>query len=233
MDAEAAVDRATDQFECPVCERTCAANKARILYGATVCRRCHGSLINRRQLAWIIDVIVWWLFVGLLTGILEAAFSPMIDPNASESAVEVLLLTVYGYLIIPLFFMLKDGFSGHSPGKWLCGVRVVDWRTREPIGWLQSFKRNLILFIPFAAIIVALHLWRGQRPGDKFAGTCVIVKKYAHRLPYDPRGILCTNCGYDLTGNVSGRCPECGKDIPRTTDAARTTPPGIPSSHTA
>jgi len=25
----------------------------------------------------------------------------------------------------------------------------------------------------------------------------------------------CTKCGYDLTGNVSGRCPECGEPIPR------------------
>ena len=24
----------------------------------------------------------------------------------------------------------------------------------------------------------------------------------------------CQHCGYDLTGNVSGRCPECGADIP-------------------
>ncbi len=24
----------------------------------------------------------------------------------------------------------------------------------------------------------------------------------------------CRNCGYDLTGNVSGRCPECGLTIP-------------------
>ncbi|HUU98153.1 MAG TPA: hypothetical protein VM487_20670 [Phycisphaerae bacterium] len=24
---------------------------------------------------------------------------------------------------------------------------------------------------------------------------------------------LCINCGYDLTGNVSGRCPECGTAV--------------------
>ena len=24
----------------------------------------------------------------------------------------------------------------------------------------------------------------------------------------------CVDCGYDLTGNVSGRCPECGQVIP-------------------
>ncbi len=29
----------------------------------------------------------------------------------------------------------------------------------------------------------------------------------------DPR--LCGNCGYDLTGNTSGRCPECGTPNPR------------------
>lgn len=26
--------------------------------------------------------------------------------------------------------------------------------------------------------------------------------------------IRCLNCDYDLTGNVSGRCPECGREIP-------------------
>jgi hypothetical protein len=26
----------------------------------------------------------------------------------------------------------------------------------------------------------------------------------------EARGDFCSNCGYDLTGNTSGRCPECG-----------------------
>ena len=26
--------------------------------------------------------------------------------------------------------------------------------------------------------------------------------------------MLCKSCGYDLTGNVSGICPECGRPIP-------------------
>jgi hypothetical protein len=25
----------------------------------------------------------------------------------------------------------------------------------------------------------------------------------------------CQGCGYDLTGNMSGRCPECGREVPR------------------
>ncbi len=31
------------------------------------------------------------------------------------------------------------------------------------------------------------------------------------RFPVDPP--ICAQCGYNLTGNVSGRCPECGTDI--------------------
>ncbi len=27
-------------------------------------------------------------------------------------------------------------------------------------------------------------------------------------------GRHCTNCEYDLTGNVSGACPECGREVP-------------------
>ena len=28
----------------------------------------------------------------------------------------------------------------------------------------------------------------------------------------NPKG-HCQKCGYDLTGNVSGRCPECGTEL--------------------
>ena len=35
-----------------------------------------------------------------------------------------------------------------------------------------------------------------------------------HRPSASPR---CTSCGYDLTGNISGRCPECGTPLQRET----------------
>ncbi|NLX23240.1 MAG: hypothetical protein GXY55_16435 [Phycisphaerae bacterium] len=39
------------------------------------------------------------------------------------------------------------------------------------------------------------------------------------RLAISPRAI-CRSCGYDLQGNVSGRCPECGTEIPPEPQAA-------------
>ncbi len=51
------------------------------------------------------------------------------------------------------------------------------------------------LWLPLVltAIPTAFLFWRGRR-----------------RIPPD----RCQECGYDLTGNVSGKCPECGVPIP-------------------
>lgn len=43
-----------------------------------------------------------------------------------------------------------------------------------------------------------------------------------HRRKHHPRG-FCLDCGYSLTGNVSGICPECGEVIPPAVDAVETT----------
>jgi hypothetical protein len=38
------------------------------------------------------------------------------------------------------------------------------------------------------------------------------VKKYLYQYLRNKKG-LCIKCGYNLTGNVSGICPECGEKI--------------------
>lgn len=39
----------------------------------------------------------------------------------------------------------------------------------------------------------------------------VVVVLLSRRRPPDPR--LCLKCSYDLTGNTTGRCPECGEPL--------------------
>jgi predicted amidophosphoribosyltransferase len=43
------------------------------------------------------------------------------------------------------------------------------------------------------------------------ASAYLIVQGVIWRLPVTPG--VCVTCGYDLTGNVSGTCPECGTRI--------------------
>jgi uncharacterized RDD family membrane protein YckC len=233
MAAAVAVAREIDQVICPICDRVCTTKNSRKLYDVRVCKKCSHGFANRRQGAYIIDSLLLYVLSFISGVVIALMFPEVLAPTTGETLGVTIFWYFHGWILLPLLFCFKDGFRGFSPGKWLCGVQVVDRDTRDPIRPTQSLKRNLITMVPVFPLIIAVQLIRGIRYGDNWAMTCVVWKKYAHRVPFDPRGVLCTNCGYDLTGNVSGRCPECGKDIPQTTGSARTTPPRIPSSHTA
>ena len=136
-----------------------------------------------------------------------------------------------------LLFALKDGLGGKSPGKYLLGLSVVKQRGLEPIGPTESMIRNLPILMLLSLATVAPSWWpavkgsgnvicllglaaldsemlKGPRSGDRWAGTLVVWDEHKHRPPFDQRGIHCLHCGYNLTGNVSGICPECGHRIP-------------------
>jgi hypothetical protein len=46
------------------------------------------------------------------------------------------------------------------------------------------------------AMLLCWQWWSEVRPGRMYVRRCALGQ--------------CTRCGYDLTGNVSGVCPECG-----------------------
>ncbi len=214
MSAIPTLDLASAVTVCPLCKVSRKPKAFKKLFDIPVCTKCFYKLANRRQFAYIIDSSILYAasyLFGIIIGLMfpEAFLSPPDQFTAMDA-----FWIVWGWVFVPLVFAMKDGFSGHSPGKWLTGVQVVDQLTREPIGFRQSFKRNLCLIIPIAPLIVAFTLAKGRRWGDKWAHTEVVWKKYRFKAPFDRRGILCMKCGYDLTGNVSGRCPECGTDIP-------------------
>ncbi len=74
--------------------------------------------------------------------------------------------------------LVKDCFTGHSPGKLMCGVQVLDDDSSEPGNLIQSIKRNLPTIIPIVPLVIAVQLSKGPRWGDGWANTKVIWKKY-------------------------------------------------------
>jgi hypothetical protein len=93
-----------------------------------------------------------------------------------------------------VYFSLEEG-QGPSPG-WIARLEkpaVVYW-PRYPLKWELSRHTvccPLWLLFLFAIVPTGILWWR-DRP---------------------TRIACCQVCGYDLTGNVSGRCPECGADV--------------------
>jgi uncharacterized RDD family membrane protein YckC len=207
---------------CPLCARKFRESwlrkslPAKSIHGIVVCPKCRNGFASRRQLAYILDsLLLAGINYTLIFGLLLIAPSGPTPPSGFWVG-PIVAQAVLSWLILPLLFTCKDGFSGKSLGRLLCGVTVVDRQTREPIGALQSCKRNLILLAPYLGFIwVALTMMKGRRVGDFWANTEVIWDKHRHKTPFDPRGILCVSCGYDLTGNISGVCPECGVAVRR------------------
>ncbi|MDD2717556.1 MAG: RDD family protein [Candidatus Wallbacteria bacterium] len=164
-----------DSCACPLCGDTGRMNKPEILYGHQVCRKCYYSFANRRQLAFIIDAVLWRIFVfpiAFSIAVILGLFG-LSDTDLKIAA------TLFDCVMLPLIFICKDCFSGFSPGKFLCGVRVIDEVTGEPAGITASFKRNLPLLIPFMPIVVAFQLSKGHRIGDGWSNSRVIRIKYA------------------------------------------------------
>jgi uncharacterized RDD family membrane protein YckC len=146
--------------------------KAKLLYGHLVCRKCYHAFANRRQLAFVVDVILYYFCLTVVLGFLGLLAGLSVDAIKGLS------------ILLSPIFCFKDGFSGSSPGKVIVGVRVVDKTTGEPIGFGASFKRNLPLMIPFMPLIVFFQLYKGNRIGDGWSNTRVIWKKYRDKAPF-------------------------------------------------
>ena len=105
--------------------------------------------------------------------------------------------------------LYKEAWQEASRG-WLFIVLVgasslaiwVVWELKDTIyasRWNPGVPRPLIYAILVAAVVLAWQpLWR-------WFDLHIVAPRIWRRLPH-----ICNGCGYDLTGNTSGRCPECG-----------------------
>lgn len=89
-------------------------------------------------------------------------------------------------------------FQPQSFGLVLPAENVGDPNRRGPIQIVVPFWLMLVIVTGPSTF----HFWRQRRRG--VAGHCA-------------------SCGYDLTGNTSGACPECGTPIPEQAEAVQQT----------
>lgn len=84
----------------------------------------------------------------------------------------------------------------------LYGVPLIVWPEEHRLGALVS---SAILGVVYGSW--SLQKWRRLRP------ICVRLRENAMLRQRSRSERTCIGCGYDLAGNTSGRCSECGKKI--------------------
>jgi hypothetical protein len=72
----------------------------------------------------------------------------------------------------------------------------------------------LYLFLLVVAVFFDWALCDGEGPAFNFKRRCRLCRGKFWPHPRPEELIACGQCGYDLTGNLSGVCPECGWTIP-------------------
>ncbi len=216
---------------CPICSEEIKGKTRHVLYKVEVCGSCYYGFASNRHLAFAIDFLAS-LFITVSLALAFTRLCRLCDIGYTGRS--VYNLAPYYHLLFVSLIAFRDGIRGHSPGKFLMGVQVVSKNTLIPIGLGGSFVRNspikgfllaTFFIIAYTAngeymnvaflfflLFLAYMLHKGPRLGDGLAGTKVIWKKHRFQIPFDQRGLLCGACGYNLTGNVSGVCPECGTE---------------------
>ncbi len=168
--------------ECPLCRRT-NQPAGTPLYGVRICRGCSVAFWWRRGVAAMLDMLLFYLVLpGLCVGTSYwmAVHWPFTSPGVVDAlAIVVIVVVCLGAFVPPLLYFVKDGGAGYSPGKWLCGLRVISGRTGRPAGVAESSLRNMLLgLFPPIGLLMSGQVRRGPRWGDELADTRVVWWRY-------------------------------------------------------
>lgn len=129
----------------------------------------------RRLPAYLIDLCIMMMIAWGVT-VLSLMVLSWISSGIAGFVILVTLWGVYwSYLGIAETFL-----NGQTPGKWLLGLRVLNY-DGQPINASQAMLRNFLRladnFLPLVGPIVMMLNRRYQRLGDLVAGTIVVVEE--------------------------------------------------------
>lgn len=159
-------------FVCPLCGKSKHMHKPKVLYNHVVCKKCHHGFAERRRLAFLLDYMCLNLFAFVAVYLTETIMA-----MAACSRRNIDIIGIVSVCIIMALFFVKDGLSGYSPGKFACGVRVINEKTGKSIGLGGSLTRTFPMIFPIIPLVIAYQLSDGHRFGD--GNTKVIWNKYA------------------------------------------------------
>jgi len=131
---------------------------------------------GRRVVATIADGVVLGVSGGILASLLGIKTSSVSSFDLTQlSTGGSLLLLAY----VVLYYVVLEGLTGRTVGKFLTGVRVIDATTGRPPGVGRAIVRTLLRFIDgilayLVGFVIVLASRHRRRLGDMAAGTLVV-----------------------------------------------------------
>jgi hypothetical protein len=192
---------------CPSCRQTIEG----VVGPLAICPFCGASLapppqtydrqrgIDLRQVARRQRAILWYILASLV--------------------LQVLLFTPIGsfHPLVALFILLA-----FLALQIMIVVGVVQLLAALGVGIIWRILCIVLLFAPCISLLTLLVINSRATRALRDAGLRVRLMGVRDADVLRALSVhLCHNCGYNLTGNVSGRCPECGTPIARPVNLAR------------
>ncbi|MBP7747344.1 MAG: hypothetical protein KA383_14585 [Phycisphaerae bacterium] len=130
-------------------------------------------------------------------------------------AVEIGCAVLLGAILLSMIWSLSyEGalfYASFDRGSLFFSMR----ESVQPEGWSLSLSRTALRFMfnlfPSLGGTPPRYVWRGYVPlwiPLALLALLTAALWWRERRPFPPG--CCRTCGYDLRGNQSGRCPECG-----------------------
>ena len=127
--------------------------------------------------------------------------------ESSRQPVGMLLPTtaIGGFIAFAVVGVLSNRMK--RPFGLIDGLRCTGWMLIGSSIGLQQIAGSYYRYYwpqyaPFAI--------KGSLAGVIAGALMIVIPSVVLNAPEEPREGCCKQCGYDLTGNISGTCPECG-----------------------
>lgn len=172
-----------------------------------------GAASRRAAIAWFL--FSWWC-TNLVVIFIDSYRDPTDDYSIRDCLLAVGMAAVcccFGF--IPVIW--RSQAVARQFQQRLCGVAalcgVVSMLVSLGLGYLTPSSGSWVVFVLYVIAVVVVV------PGiTTFTFLRLAWRRQWFQLP-GPTGLWDT-CGYNLTGNVSGICPECGNPVPAKEPAA-------------
>lgn len=148
-----------------------------------------------------LSAALWWMSVNAPGGVVWTAAGVAWESMRSPKRPTAVWLADNVSLSVrdqALFFVINRTPAGvFSTPEWR-GGEVMGFEYSQARAGRQKAPYLRLVRVPLSVVTLLLAAWP----------LCAFANRFRRRP--DDAG-HCSGCGYDLTGNVSGVCPECGR----------------------